>query len=667
MNRSNHQEDAIEKPQIIGPSDLEEAQLPASVLPDALLRLGLSYDPVADPLAALDSKDARVRARALLTLGEMGEQAPLDPIVAALSNTEEEELVRLAALYALRKLAPHHAKVVRGHLLDAWRESQGVLRAMLIETLGGLKTVRDKRLIDMLYEALADADEEVRIAALYLAGKQGGREMKEKIEEALDDSRWRVREEAAFALGSLMAQGLAGPAELIKALYDHSPYVRSAALHTLGDKFPLEQILTDLRLAEKPGTRARAARILGESGREEALQPLIEATGKKYPAPVREAALLALGQFAERRTPPRRVVVSALREALNDEDEDISETAVMVLDALYPDELSAENPRTIGRYILRQRIGVGPWSVVYRGEARSSRTEVAIKLFNGLRLDRQEQEAFRQRQEGFRRRLELLSGLRHPHVLRIRDFGIDESDGHSLFIVMDYVARGSLDEHHPPGTIVPMETVRSYVGQIAEALQYAHEHNIEHLNLKPSNILLIGDDDEIAVSDFRLALRATPADYISAALHSEGDAVRRADALFYKAPEMRGDNPQGSPASDQYSLAVLVYEWLTGHHPIAEGRGASRRGQQSQLPRSLREYNARLPREIDAVIMKALASEPRGRYPSIQAFADALLAVLKPPRKRGGKKKPGLPPGSPGHLGLLVLLLPVLLRRLLHL
>jgi HEAT repeat protein len=661
MNRRNHGEDAIEKPQFIGPADLEETQLPTSILPDVLLRLGLSYDPVEDPFVALDSKDARMRARALLTLSEMGEQAPLAPIVAALNNPEEEQIVRLAALYALRKLAPRHPKIVSRYLLDAWRESQGVLRAVLLEMLGGLKTVRDRQLIDLLYEALADADEEVRIAALYLAGKRGGREMKEKIKEALGDSRWRVREEAAFALGSLMAQGLAWPAELIKALYDHSPYVRRAALHALGDHFPLDQILTDLRIAEKPGARTRAARILGESGREEALQPLIEATGKEYPAPAREAALLALGHLAEHITLPRRVVVSALREAQNDNDEDVRETSAMVLDALYPDELSAEEPRTIGRYILRQRIGVGPWSVVYRGEERHSSSEVAIKLLNGLKLDRQGQ-------EGFRRRLELLSGLRHPHILRIRDSGIDESDGHSLFIVMDYVARGSLDQYHPPGTIVPLGTVRSYARQIAAALQYAHEHNIAHLNLKPSNILLIGGHDEIVVSDFRLALRATPADYISAALHSEGDAARRADALFYKAPEMRGDNPQGSPASDQYSLAVLIYEWLTGHHPIAEGRGMGRGGQQWQPPRSLREYNPKLPREIDAIIMKALASEPKERYPSIQAFAEALLAALQPSRRRGGKKKPGPPSGPPWHLsGLLLLLVPALLRRLLHL
>ena len=147
-----------------------------------------------------------------------------------------------------------------------------------------------------------------------------------------------------------------------------------------------------------------------------------------------------------------------------------------------------------GNYQLTQLLGQGHWASVYLGEHRHLHTQAAIKVLH---------EALAAAEvEGFQGEARTLARLRHPHIVRVLDFGVQED---TPFLVMEYAPGGTLRQLHPKGTRLPLDTVVSYVKQVAAALQYAHEQRLIHRDLKPENLLL-GPDQEIWLSDFGLAV-----------------------------------------------------------------------------------------------------------------------------------------------------------------
>src|SRR5947207_6476877 len=150
----------------------------------------------------------------------------------------------------------------------------------------------------------------------------------------------------------------------------------------------------------------------------------------------------------------------------------------------------------LGPYQLIQLLGQGHWASVYLGEHRHLHTQAAIKvLHNPLAPDEV---------EGFLTEARTLARLRHPHIVRVLDFGVQED---TPGLVMDYAPGGTLRTLHPKGTRLPLETVVPYVKQVASALQYAHEQRLIHRDLKPENLLL-GPDQQILLADFGLAIVA---------------------------------------------------------------------------------------------------------------------------------------------------------------
>ena len=188
-------------------------------------------------------------------------------------------------------------------------------------------------------------------------------------------------------------------------------------------------------------------------------------------------------------------------------------------------------------YVIRL-IGKGGFSKVYLGEHIYLRTQVAIKLLNTQLISDDI--------EGFLTEARTIAHLIHPHIVRVMDFGID---GETPFLVMDYAPNGTLRHRHPKGAILPPATILDYVKQIAPALQYAHDHKLIHRDIKPENILL-GRDNEILLSDFGIALIAQSSHY-----QSTQDVV---GTVAYMSPEQIQGKPR--PASDQYSLGIVVYE-----------------------------------------------------------------------------------------------------------
>src|SRR6266571_1442919 len=259
--------------------------------------------------------------------------------------------------------------------------------------------------------------------------------------------------------------------------------------------------------------------------------------------------------------------------------------------------------RQIGNYRLVKLLGKGGFAEVYLGQhVRLTSKQAAIKILHLIDVDARK----------FQEEAETTEKLVHPHIVRLLDFDIEQG---TPFLVLDYAPGGSLCTRHPKGSVVPFATIEAYLKELAPALQYAHDQHILHRDIKPDN-MLIGRGEELLLSDFGIAvLTQTGRTSLSSAYVIGGTP-------YYMAPETYRGRPE--KASDQYALAVVVYEWLCGSVPFSEGNFIQLGFQHSHEPvPPLRERNLAIPPEVEAVIMKALSKEPKDRFASVQTFVQA--------------------------------------------
>ncbi len=256
----------------------------------------------------------------------------------------------------------------------------------------------------------------------------------------------------------------------------------------------------------------------------------------------------------------------------------------------------------LGNYRLVRFLGQGGFAEVYLGQHIFLQTQAAIKILR-TQLTPGEQEAFLQEAR-------TIAHLVHAHIVRVFDFGTQDN---LPFLVMDYAPNGSLRERHPRGTRVAPQTVVDYIKQIASALQYAHDEKLIHRDVKPEN-MLVGRHGEVLLSDFGISV-------VAHSTHSQS-TQEVVGSVPYMAPEQLQGKPR--PASDQYALGIVAYEWLCGERPF-HGSFTEISGQHVFAPPpSLRAKNPLLSPEIESVIMTALAKDAHRRFATIQAFANAL-------------------------------------------
>lgn len=255
----------------------------------------------------------------------------------------------------------------------------------------------------------------------------------------------------------------------------------------------------------------------------------------------------------------------------------------------------------LGNYRLIQLLGKGTFSDVYLGEHLYLSTPAAIKVLRS--------QVDSPTLDDFLSEARHISHLVHPHIIRVFDFGLEAE---VPFLVMDYAPYGNLREMHPAGSTVSLPVIVSYVMALASALQHAHDQHLIHRDLKPENVLL-GHKHEVLLSDFGLAL-----------LTSDSESLQikeRFGTLAYMAPEQICGQP--CPASDQYALAVMTYEWLCGQLPF-QGTAASLSNQHLYtVPASLHEMHPSIPLAVEQVVFKALSKEPSLRYVDVLSFAMA--------------------------------------------
>ena len=256
----------------------------------------------------------------------------------------------------------------------------------------------------------------------------------------------------------------------------------------------------------------------------------------------------------------------------------------------------------LGNYKLLRLLGEGGFAEVYLGEHIHLGTEAALKVLHTQLMNEDVEE--------FRQEARTIARLKHRHIVRVFDFGIE---GKTPFLVMDYAPNGTLRQRYRRGTILPVLNIISYVKQTAAALQFAHDQKLIHRDVKPENMLL-ESENEILLSDFGIALVAQSSRY-----QSTQDVV---GTVAYMSPEQIQGKPR--PASDQYSLAVVVYEWLSGTRPFHGSFTEMCTQHMFAPPPPLREKVSHISPDIEDVVMTALAKETHQRFTSVQAFATAL-------------------------------------------
>ena len=254
-----------------------------------------------------------------------------------------------------------------------------------------------------------------------------------------------------------------------------------------------------------------------------------------------------------------------------------------------------------GNYMLIRVLGKGAFATTYLGQHVYLGTLAAIKVLHAHLSEEETQH--------FLHEARIVARIKHPHVVPILDFGMEKS---VPFLVMEYAPFGTLHQRHPVGSQLPLETVHTYVKQIAGALQHIHNAQFIHCDVKPEN-LLIGQNERILLADFGVTATVQRGD-------TQG--ITRGGTIAYMAPECFFGYAQ--VASDQYALGVLVYEWLCGERPFIGTQEQIRDQHLYVYPVPLHILAPIIPPAVEAVVMRALEKQPECRFPSVWAFAQAL-------------------------------------------
>ena len=271
-----------------------------------------------------------------------------------------------------------------------------------------------------------------------------------------------------------------------------------------------------------------------------------------------------------------------------------------------------ENPTVTGeftaRYTIERELGRGGAAVVYLARDNRQERHVALKV-----LHKELAQAIGAQR--FLREIKHSSALQHPHLLTILDSG--ESRG-TLYFVMPYMPDGSLRTRIAREKQLPIDDALRITKDVGEALAYAHSKGIVHRDIKPDTVLFSADHACLADFGIARAVDSVAADTLT----STGLVV---GTPAYMSPEQASGEKTVDARSDQYSLACLLYEMITGLPPFIGATQQSVISQRfTQPPPSMRAHRPNVPDHVERAVKRALAVVPADRFASVTDFVEAL-------------------------------------------
>jgi serine/threonine-protein kinase len=273
-------------------------------------------------------------------------------------------------------------------------------------------------------------------------------------------------------------------------------------------------------------------------------------------------------------------------------------------------------PSQIGPYQIETELGSGSFGIVYKAYDSALKRHVALKILHSYRLE--QAEAI----ERFRQEARVTARLRHPGIVQLLEFSRDGPPYYLATEFIDGIDLRSWSRRHQ----ATMAEKADLIARIALALDHAHAQGIYHRDLKPANIL-VDDRGDPHILDFGLA-RLSRETGVTSITHASGTNIL--GTFAYMAPEQAaGHSHQADARSDIYSLGVILYELLTGRLPF-EGASPTllTRVIEDEPPRP-RRMDPTIPRDLEAICLKAMAKHQEDRYPSAAALERDLRSFLR--------------------------------------
>lgn len=261
------------------------------------------------------------------------------------------------------------------------------------------------------------------------------------------------------------------------------------------------------------------------------------------------------------------------------------------------------------RYHLLQPLGSGGMAVVYKAMDKMLERMVSVKI---LRENYSSDDEFRER---FKQEAKAAANLSHPNIVTVYDFGLDED---KVFIVSEYIDGTDLKSLIRKKDQFSIEDAVGLVVQACAGVGYAHRAGLVHCDIKPHN-MLVSNDFRLKVTDFGIA-RAL------ATIHPDEKSDVVWGSPHYFSPEQASGSAP-SPASDVYSLGVILYEMLTGQLPFEASEATElARMHRHDTPSSPRQLNPSIPEPLEEIVLKVLSKEPAARYRTADQLGRVLLS-----------------------------------------